>query len=232
GALRGGAARAALQPGHRRVLVHVRVAAAPLEPLQTVLHTRVVRRAPSAPPKEPIELLERETHLAALHERLATVGESGYGGLVLLSGEAGVGKTALLRTFCAGVEKERVLWGACDGLFTPRPLGPLLDVAQSTRGEFGALVETVALPHEVARALLGELALARPTVLVLEDVHWADEATLDVARLLARRIRAVPALALLSYRDDELDRLHPLRAVLGELTRLAGVDRMRLAPLS
>ncbi|HZO50335.1 MAG TPA: AAA family ATPase [Gaiellaceae bacterium] len=191
-----------------------------------------MRRAPSAPPKEPIELLERETHLAALHERLATVGESGYGGLVLLSGEAGVGKTALLRTFCAGVEKERVLWGACDGLFTPRPLGPLLDVAQSTRGEFGALVETVALPHEVARALLGELALARPTVLVLEDVHWADEATLDVARLLARRIRAVPALALLSYRDDELDRLHPLRAVLGELTRLAGVDRMRLAPLS
>lgn len=177
------------------------------------------------------ELLERSDHLASLGERLANVRESGAGSVVLVGGEAGVGKTALLRRFCAGAG-TRVLWGACDGLFTPRPLGPLLDVAQSTGDEFASLVETGALPHEVTRALLRDLTLQAPSVLVLEDVHWADEATLDVIKLLARRIQTVSALALVTYRDDELDRLHPLRTVLGEVGRFEGTKRLRLPPLS
>jgi len=178
------------------------------------------------------ELLERAEQLALLNDRLAGIAADGVGSVVLVSGEAGVGKTTLLQQFCAGAAATRVLSGACDGLFTPRPLGPLLDIAEATAGQFAALTEAGARPHEVAMALLRELAMQRPTVLVLEDVHWADEATLDVLRLVARRAQTVPALVLASYRDDELDRTHPLRVVAGELVRLEATRRVKLMPLS
>src|SRR5205823_10252520 len=71
-----------------------------------------------------------------------------------------------------------------------------------------------------------------PTVFVLEDAHWADEATLDVLRLLARRLETVPALIVASYRDDELDRSHPLRIMMGELATSHTIERMKLAALS
>jgi DNA-binding CsgD family transcriptional regulator len=174
------------------------------------------------------ELLERSQHLADLRVRLVGVVEASEGQLVLVSGEAGVGKTALLRGFCADLGTVRVLWGECDALFTPRSLGPLLDIAPAVGGELAQLVEVGALPHEVAMVLLRELQ-RKPTVLVLEDVHRADGATLDVLRLLGRRLAGVPALVVASYRDTELGRLHPLRQVLGEL---ASSVRMRLAPLS
>jgi DNA-binding CsgD family transcriptional regulator/tetratricopeptide (TPR) repeat protein len=126
----------------------------------------------------------------------------------------------------------RVLWGACDALFTPRPLGPLLDIAQSTGGELEELVESGAKPYEVNAALMRELGTRAPTILVFEDVHWADEATLDVLQLLAHRVETVPALIVASYRDDELDRAHPLRIVLGELATSQTVGRLKLAALS
>ncbi|HST24796.1 MAG TPA: LuxR C-terminal-related transcriptional regulator [Gaiellaceae bacterium] len=125
-----------------------------------------------------------------------------------------------------------MLWGACDALFTPRPLGPLVDVAAETGGEFAELVEAGALPHEVASALLRELSRRAGTVLVIEDVHWADEATLDVVRLLGRRADGVPALVVASYRDTELGRSHPLRQVLGELASDGAAVRLQLEPLS
>ena len=155
------------------------------------------------------------------------------GRLVLVGGDAGVGKTALVRRFCdecAG--RARVLWGACDALFTPRPLGPLFDVAESVGGELEALVVAEGGPREVVAALRDELRTRSPTVLVLEDVHWADEATLDVVRLLARRLEAIPALVVATYRDDELESTHALRVVLGDLAAQRGVERIRLAPLS
>jgi DNA-binding CsgD family transcriptional regulator/tetratricopeptide (TPR) repeat protein len=117
-------------------------------------------------------------------------------------------------------------------LFTPRPLGPLLDIAEMTGGELGELVESGGRPHEVAAALIRELGTRAPTILVLEDVHWADEATLDVLRLLARRMEAIPALVLASYRDDELDRTHPLRIVLGELASGHAIGRVKIEPLT
>ena len=180
----------------------------------------------------PAELLERSEQLAALDRQLAALRDGGPGRVVLVGGEAGVGKTALLRRFCAEAGAARVLWGACDALFTPRPLGPLLDVAQSVHGEFAQLVEVGALPHDVALALLQELSVRKPTVLVLEDVHWADGATLDVLRLLGRRIAGVAALVLASYRDTELGRFHPLRQVLGQLASDGSSERMRLGALS
>jgi DNA-binding CsgD family transcriptional regulator/tetratricopeptide (TPR) repeat protein len=177
------------------------------------------------------DLLERDSHLEALQETLQEV-EDGAGRLVLVAGEAGVGKTALVRRFCADLgEDMRLLAGACDALFTPRPLGPLADVAAETGEPLEALVVGGALPHEVVAALLNELR-ARPTVLVLEDLHWADEATLDVLRLLGRRIEATPTLVLATYRDDELEATHPLRVVLGGLGGGVALERLRLQPLS
>jgi len=182
---------------------------------------------------KPSELLERSRHLSALGESLAAVLGSSRGRLVLVGGEAGVGKTALLRRFSEEHRRvARIVWGACDALFTPRPLGPLLDIAESTGGELAELVSSGARPHEVAAALTRELGARTPTILVLEDLHCADEATLDVLRLLGRRVEAVPALVIASYRDDELDRAHPLRIVLGELTTQEAISRLKIEPLS
>jgi len=161
------------------------------------------------------------------------VRRSSRGRIVLVSGEAGVGKTALVRRFCDGCGRSaRVLWGGCDPLFTPRPLGPLLVVAEDVGGELAELVARGVMPHELVAALARELRARTPTVFVLEDVHWADEATLDVFRLLARRVETVPALIVASCRDDELDRGHPLRIVLGELATSQTVARIKLAALS
>jgi DNA-binding CsgD family transcriptional regulator/tetratricopeptide (TPR) repeat protein len=176
-------------------------------------------------------LLEREDFLEALtHMQAAT--EQGRGRLVLLAAEAGGGKTALVQAFRAEMAgRARFLSGACDALFTPRPLGPFADIGSATGGELARLIETGAKPHDVLGALFDELGAAA-SVLVLEDVHWADEATLDVLRLLGRRIETVCSLAIATYRDDEIHATHPLQAVLGELTSAGGVERIRLPALS
>jgi DNA-binding CsgD family transcriptional regulator len=163
-------------------------------------------------------LLEREAFLDTL------AGPPGR--LILVGGEAGIGKTALVRAFAEG---RRVLWGACDPLHTPRPLGPLRDVADAAGGELLEVTAAGARPPELVAALLRELRATPGTVLVLEDLHWADEGTLDALRLLGRRIVGVPSLAIATFRD-QAD--HPLRVVLGELATAAGVERIRLAPLS
>ena len=179
-----------------------------------------------------VELLERDDQLAVLEDALAEV-QGGRGRLVLVSGEAGIGKTTLLRHFCdQHASDTRILWGACDPLFTPRPLGPLLDIAERIGGDFAeALAESREL-YELVGALLRTLAAGRPAVLILEDVHWADEATLDVLRVLIRKLQSIPALVVLAYRDDELDWSHPLRRALGELATQRSVSRLKLAPLS
>jgi DNA-binding CsgD family transcriptional regulator len=171
-------------------------------------------------------LLEREQEHAALADALASVRNGAGGRLVLVSGEAGVGKTALVHSFSEQQDGVvRLLWGACDPLFTPRPLGPFVDVG------LARLVTEGARPYEVADALIADLQESAPTVLVLEDVHWADEATLDVLRLLGRRLDSIPALLVATYRDDELGRSHPLRVMVGDLAT-ARVDRITLTPLS
>jgi DNA-binding CsgD family transcriptional regulator/tetratricopeptide (TPR) repeat protein len=179
------------------------------------------------------ELLERSSQLATLTQRLAAVAAGQGGRLVFIGGEAGVGKTSLVRSFCATQRRTAaVLWGTCDALFTPRALGPFLTVAEAMGGRLAELVASEARPHEITTALIGELGGSKPKILVVEDLHWADEATLDVLRLLGRRIGDVPALVLATYRDDELDRAHPLRLVLGELPSGEAIDRLTLERLS
>jgi DNA-binding CsgD family transcriptional regulator/tetratricopeptide (TPR) repeat protein len=178
------------------------------------------------------DLLERESQMAELSERLGSVIRQRRGGVVLISGEAGIGKTALINRFLALPAKTvGVLRGSCDALFTPRPLGPFYDIAPAAGHELEELLEHDEPPYRLASALLARLTRG-PTVLVVEDVHWADEATLDVIGLVARRVETVPLLMLLSYRDEGLDRRHPLRMLLGELSS-AGIGwRIRLPLLT
>jgi DNA-binding CsgD family transcriptional regulator len=174
-----------------------------------------------------VELLERDGHLAELDGRLADVRGSRCGQMVVLGGEAGVGKTAIVRAFGERQRSVPVLAGACEALFTPRPLGPLVDIAAEVGGELADVTERGASPSEVLGAL--GRALRGGSVVVLEDLHWADEATLDVVHLLGRRVERMPALVIATYRDDELERDHPLRLVLGDL---GAAHRVTVEPLS
>ncbi len=177
-------------------------------------------------------LLERAAFAEALDESLASVA-SGVGRLVLLSGEAGVGKSVLVRRFCdARSADTRVMWGACDALQTPRPLSPFIDIAATAQGAVLTSVRNGEKPYQVFLALTEELGVVTPTIAVVEDVHWADEATLDVIRLLARRAETLGALVVVTYRDDGLDAAHPVRLAVGELGTAPGVVQLRLPPLS
>ena len=176
-----------------------------------------------------MELLERERYLADLSEWLgAAVERSGC--IALVGGEAGIGKTALLQEFSKQQRKPRVLWGACDALFTPRPLAPLHDIARQTQGALLAAVSSGTNRDAIFTAALDELERA-PALVVFEDLHWADEATLDLLKFLGRRIHRTRALLVVTYRDDEVGPRHPLRFVIGDLPR-ASLRRMWLSPLS
>ena len=193
----------------------------------------MVRRTSRAEPAGSGQLLERADLLAELEGYQDAAANDAIGRLVLVGGEAGVGKTSLLQELCDRRRGAvRILWGSCEPLVTPGPLGPFFDVAQAVGGEFEEAVSSEARPHVIAAALVRELARQRPAVVVIEDLHWGDEATLDVMRLLGRRLGGVSALVVATYRDDELDRLHPLTLALGDLATVAGVTRMRISPLS
>lgn len=178
------------------------------------------------------ELLEREQALGQLAGALKLVA-LGTGRTLVVAGEAGIGKTSLVERFEEQHRGQaRFLWGACDALLTPRPLGPLYDIAAQLSGDLLSLLERNAPRPRIFSALLAEVPPARrPSVVVIEDVHWADEATLDLIKFLGRRITRTSALLILTYRDDEVGPRHPLRLLLGDLP--AGtISRVTVAPLS
>jgi DNA-binding CsgD family transcriptional regulator/tetratricopeptide (TPR) repeat protein len=166
-----------------------------------------------------MRLLEREAELAMLEEALSEATEA-RGCVVLLHGEAGSGKTSLLRSFVRRAsEHARLRVGACEDLIIPRTLGPFRDMARQVGGPMSELLATAPDPGSLVEPLLEDLGNPlRPTVMVVEDVHWADDATLDVVRMLARRIEWVRAVLVLTFRDDEFGPAHPFRGVLGALT--------------
>jgi DNA-binding CsgD family transcriptional regulator/tetratricopeptide (TPR) repeat protein len=176
-----------------------------------------------------MELLEREKCLADL---AAWMGEAAARGgcIALLGGEAGIGKTSLLHEFSSQLGRSRVLWGACDALFTPRPLSPLQDIARQTRGALLSTVNAAASRDDIFTATLDELEKSSALV-VFEDMHWADEATLDLLKYLGRRIHRTRTMLAITYRDDEVGPRHPLRFVIGDLPR-ASTHRMQLSPFS
>ncbi|MCW5658534.1 MAG: AAA family ATPase [Burkholderiaceae bacterium] len=178
-----------------------------------------------------MELVERENLLQQLQSLLGAV-ERGSGHTVFVAGEAGIGKTSLLKALAERRGRASLWWGACDALQTPQPLAPLLDIARSAEVGFRALLAADAARSELFDVVLTELQRSRqPVLLVFEDVHWADDATLDLIKFLGRRIDRAPALLLASYRDDELSPSHPLRRLLGELpaSLITRIDVPRLS---
>ena len=175
-------------------------------------------------------ILEREEALTVLSAALEDA-RSGLGRIVLVSGEAGIGKTTLVRAFEETAQDTvRLVTGACEALFTPRPLGPIHDLAGVVGGPLLDALTKGSDRVTILAALVAELR-SKPTLVVLEDVHWADEATLDTISYLGRRLHEAPSLVVLTFRDDELDARHPLRLVVGELPSRSTV-RIRLTPLS
>jgi DNA-binding CsgD family transcriptional regulator len=177
-----------------------------------------------------MDLLERDEQLLSLSEAL-TRAASGHGCMFAIAGEAGSGKTALVERFaqdCASPGK--VYWGACEHLSTPEPLLPLRDIARTSEQRF---CFNPADAHLTSFESLLELLMlgGPPGVLVLEDVHWADAATLDLIRFLCRRIARARALVIITYRDEEIGMRSSLRDVLGEAPT-GNVKRLLLEPLT
>ena len=179
-----------------------------------------------------VQLLERGACFGGAG-RVRGEARQGGGRLVLVAGEAGIGKSALVEQLRNDLPDARWSWGACDGLFTPRPLGPLFDLGGQLGGELEALCRAGAAREDLFRALLRQVSEPGTlSVLVVEDVHWADEATVDLLRFLGRRLRDAPVLLIATYRDEGLAADDPLRAALGELARQRSTRRVDLAPLS
>ena len=161
-------------------------------------------------------------------------GSRASGRLVLISGEAGVGKSSLVEELQHRLPDATWAWGACDGLFTPRPSRRCTtSPARSAATLLDAVRDGVAPRASLRRG--PALALAAPrgwSVLVIEDVQWADEATLDLLRFLGRRLRDLPVLLVVTFRDDALAPADPLRVALGELAGQRFTRRIDLPPLT
>ena len=166
-------------------------------------------------------LLERDAPLAEL-DRVKRDAIAGHGSVVAVIGEAGIGKSSLLDAFVSSTRQDiRVLASGCEALFTPRPLGPLYDLASDLE------IDVESPREKLFPAVLASLR-HEPTLLIIEDVHWADRATLDLLKYLGRRIAKTPVMLAISYRDDEIGVDHPLITVLGDLV----LRRIRVEPLS
>jgi DNA-binding CsgD family transcriptional regulator len=175
------------------------------------------------------DLLERDEPWSRLEAALAAA-RKGHGRVVSVEGEAGIGKTTLTLAFMDAHRGDaRVHAGGCEHLATPEPMGPLRDIARESQGRFSV---TGVAPLATYESLLRLLTVGRgPALLVLEDIHWADDATLDLIRFLGRRIRAAPVLALVSFRNDEPDSAARLASLWADMPRDAR-ERVELRPLS
>ncbi len=179
-----------------------------------------------------MSLLERELYVDGLAAGLDGVSR-GTGCITLLCGEAGIGKTSLLHEFVGRQRTAaRVLWGGCEALFTPHPLAPLYDIARQAGAAFQAAIAATSQREVIFNATVDYLAHGpAPTILIFEDVHWADEATLDLLKFLGRRLQRLGVMLLVTYRDDEVGPHHPLRSVIGDLPA-ACLRRLSLPPLT
>jgi DNA-binding CsgD family transcriptional regulator/tetratricopeptide (TPR) repeat protein len=178
-------------------------------------------------------LLEREHHLRELELHFQHVTE-GQGRVVLISGEAGGGKTTLVDEFChRNATYGQVMKATCDSLSTPGPFGPLLDIGPELGLDLQQMLRSNQRRDELFHSILAALrARTDPVIIVAEDAHWSDEASIDLLRFLSRRIESLSLLFLITFRDDELGPFHPLRRLLGDLATAHSIYRLTLSPLS
>jgi DNA-binding CsgD family transcriptional regulator len=190
------------------------------------------------------ELIGRAAEVAALGAALADA-QRGAGRLVLIEGDAGIGKTRLVEDFAAQADGARVLAGGGIPLASDTPYAPVLGILQALARLHPAAAGGL-LPHEApgppdpfgATRLLAAAADAVravaapiPLVLVIEDLHWADASTRGLVSFLARAVREDRVLLLLTARAEELDPARPVSVLIGELARLLHAERLVLAPL-
>jgi len=179
-----------------------------------------------------MELLEREAHLAAL-DHYATDADSGNGRFVVVTGEAGIGKTALVDAFRESRPDIRWLWSACDGGFTPRPLGPLHEISTEVGGRLRELCGPDGDRNELFAEFINLLTTSdRPVGIVVEDLHWADEASLDWLANVSRRIGATRAIVIATYRDAEPGADDLLAIMMGRIASNGATRRMSLQALN
>jgi DNA-binding CsgD family transcriptional regulator len=175
-----------------------------------------------------VQLLERERELEMLRVAVRQAAAGGQGAGFALTGDSGAGKSALVEAVCAEAGDLRVLRGHCDPLNTPRPLGPFRDLAVPGLEDIG---HADVLLSEVCEQVYAALR-TEPTVLVVEDLHWVDAASVDVLRFLARRVESMPLVLLMTYRDLEIDPRHSARVLLGDVAALDGLSTLALRPLT
>jgi len=179
-----------------------------------------------------MELIERAGFLKTLQSKFEGVAE-GEGHSIFISGESGIGKTSLVKSFCEQLEKDcKIYQGYCDALFTPRPMAPLYDILsqfpEGLRENGGDITNRAEFFVRIFRKLNN---LKEASLIIFEDIHWADEATLDFIKFLARRITQMRCLFILTYRDTEIQAHHSLRSVLGQLNP-GSFTRIQLPELS
>ncbi|WP_171037813.1 helix-turn-helix transcriptional regulator [Dyadobacter luticola] len=179
-----------------------------------------------------MELIERAEFLTTLHSKFKqTLSDEGH--CIFVTGEPGIGKTTLVNAFCKEIKPDyKTYWGTCDALYSPRPLAPLYDLLIQLGKGFSEVHTDAEDRTSLFLSVLQELHKERKgMVVVFEDIHWADEATLDFIKFLGRRIGQLKCLFILTYRDDEVHARHPLRNVLGQLYSHS-FTKFQLAPFS
>ncbi len=202
-------------------------------------HTGGVSRRISSP-----ELIGRAAEVAALGAALADA-RCGQGRLVLVEGDAGIGKTRLVEEFTANVDGVRVLAGGGIPLASDTPYALVLGILQAlarlhppaaggllpqdapVRADPFGRTRLLAAAADAVRVVAAET----PLVLVVEDLHWADASTRGLVSFLARVIRADPVLLVVTVRAEELDPARPVSVLIGELARMPHAERLALAPL-
>ena len=178
-----------------------------------------------------MKLADRDHQLGEIIAR-ADDARAGRGGMVFVSGESGAGKTSFVEAFVdRWVKDERVLWGACDPLPTPRPLGPIHDVAHRLATATQSVLAESDQPYDIFDAVCHDLRAA-PSVLVLDDLQWADHGTIDLLRFVLRRVSQTRSLVVGMLRDEEVGISHPMRALLGDVARSPRAASVLIPPLS
>ncbi|MBV9952294.1 MAG: AAA family ATPase, partial [Acidimicrobiia bacterium] len=176
-------------------------------------------------------LLERDGELATVASR-ARAAHAGSGSMVLVCGEPGSGKTSFIDEVLPTLaDRFRVLSAACDPLSTPRPLGPIRDLGARLGARTDVALRDSEHSHDIFSAAFDDLA-SEPSVLIVDDLHWSDQGTVDLLRFVLRRIASAPVLVVGALRDEELDLSHPGRGLLGDVARSPVAETIRLAPLS
>lgn len=180
------------------------------------------------------ELIGRDAELAHLHERRRQASRA-HGGLVLVAGEAGVGKSRLLAEFRASLAGLRVRAVASHcRQFAQRPYGPILDALAGLDPARAHLEPAPSRGEQFERIVNAFLVAARRrcVIALIEDIHWTDPASIELLAALAERAASERLLLVASYRPEASTEVSALFAGIARLANPSGTSRISLQPLA